>query len=542
MTKRLVVRTNVRRDLLQSAQVFRNEKLVVWEYVSNSLQYVDAGVNAQVDVTIDTRGRRIVIRDNGRGMDIDGLRNFFVMHGENLDRVSGRGGRGRFGTGKSAAFGIARTLRVTSVRYGKRCTVELTKDAIDVAGDDHIPLKVIESEIECDSPNGTIVEIEQVQIRRLDPDAVIRYLERHLARWPGRPSVAVNSHECEPREPTVVRRIECKPNPDVTDLIGDVVLTLKVATAPLESEQQGVSIFANGVWLSTTLAGLEGQPMANHIFGEIDVPMLDDDSAPIPAFDMTRSMQLNAENPVVCELLPFVGREIDKLRRELVHEDRERRAEAENKRLQREANQIAGIINDDFAEYSQRLQRLHSRGGRGRDKTAVPSGAAKDGLLAPSPTGIPGEETDHQGGPSRTGRGGAGSGSDQGSLLKRDSNGQDRGNPIGENTRRRARGGFRVDFDSLGDREPRAKYVREERVILVNLDHPQIRAARGCGGIECVAFRRLAYEVAFGEYAIALAYEIASNQDYLDPTDAIYDIRETMNRMATRSAALYAED
>lgn len=116
------------------------------------------------------------------------------------------------------------------------------------------------------------------------------------------------------------------------DVVGDVILTLHVAKSPLDPDMQGVSIHANGVWLETTLAGAEGQPMSQYIFGYIDVPALDDESAPIPAFDMSRSMQLNRNNEVVRATLAFVGFELDQLRRELVKEDKVRRAheDAEN--------------------------------------------------------------------------------------------------------------------------------------------------------------------------------------------------------------------
>ena len=92
----------------------------------------------------------------------------------------------------------------------------------------------------------------------------------------------------------------------------------------------------------------------------------------------------------------------------------------------------------------------------------------------------------------------------------------------------------------MGDAESRAKYVREERTIYVNLDHPQISAAKGRSGIEDPVFRRLAYEVAFAEYAIALASELAAQEEYIEPTDPIFDIRDTLNRMARRAASLYA--
>src|SRR5689334_359476 len=99
--------------------MFRNERLAIWEYVANGLQYVDPGTTPVVQVKLDSKRKRITISDNGRGMDWEGLSNFFVMHGENVDRRQGKGGRGRFGTGKSAAFGIADTLRISTVQKGR---------------------------------------------------------------------------------------------------------------------------------------------------------------------------------------------------------------------------------------------------------------------------------------------------------------------------------------------------------------------------------------------------------------------------------------
>lgn len=125
--RQIVVKSHVARDLLQNAGLFKTDKLVVWEYVSNGLQYVDPGTNPEVRVKLKANPLRIVISDNGRGMDKDGLRNFFVMHGENVDRKEGKPGRGRFGTGKSAAFGIADTLRVSTIRDRRMWVVELNR-------------------------------------------------------------------------------------------------------------------------------------------------------------------------------------------------------------------------------------------------------------------------------------------------------------------------------------------------------------------------------------------------------------------------------
>src|SRR5206468_2253837 len=101
----------------------------------------------------------------GRGMDWAGLHNFFVMHGENIDRKEGRPGRGLFGTGKSAAFGIAAVLRIISVRNGKRSIVELNRTDIEtMTSEDPIPVRKVEKEVATDQPNGTIVEIEGVHL------------------------------------------------------------------------------------------------------------------------------------------------------------------------------------------------------------------------------------------------------------------------------------------------------------------------------------------------------------------------------------------
>src|SRR5215831_18346259 len=127
----LKLTSHVGRDLLQSAQLFRHEHAVVWEYVSNGLQYKDQNTKPTVVVKVDIRAKAMQIRDNGRGMLIKDLQQYFQMHGENLDRKQGRPGRGYFGTGKSAAFGIANVLRITTVKNGHRSRAQLTRSDID---------------------------------------------------------------------------------------------------------------------------------------------------------------------------------------------------------------------------------------------------------------------------------------------------------------------------------------------------------------------------------------------------------------------------
>jgi hypothetical protein len=104
----------------------------------------------------------------------------------------------------------------------------------------------------------------------------------------------------------------------------------------------------------------------------------------------------------------------------------------------------------------------------------------------------------------------------------------------------RQRGGFQILFEEQGAESARATYVAEKRTIYVNLDFPQIAAAKRGRGVEDPVFLRLAYEVAFSEYSVALASELENRGEYLDPSDPIVDIRETLNRVARRAADLYA--
>jgi hypothetical protein len=477
-------------------------------------------------------------------MDREGLQNYFVMHGENKERKAGRAGRGRFGTGKSAAFGIAGKLRVSSIRDGKCNTVELSRSDIEAAGEGPILVRTIERDVPTDEANGTIVTISKINLKKLDQRGVINYVERHLAHWAEKPLVRVNNHICEYSEPPVSEIRKLRPEGTAREILGDVELTLKIAKSPLDSEMQGIAIHTNGIWVESTLAGAEGQPMSQYIFGHINVPALDEESSPIPAFDMSRSMQLNRNNEVVQAVLAFVGWEVDRVRRELVKEDRDRRSQEDVKKLDREAQKIAEMINHDFQDFSDRIARVKAKSGTGHDLgKSIAAGVADDSDELLAGTTVDASEDEPIG---ESGHGGAQGGNGnvapkQGPILKPDENGQLKGDPAGgQGKSRRPRGGFSVEFKDMGEDSPRASYASPQRTIYVNLEHPQIRTAKGSGSVDDPVFRRLAYEVAFSEYAIALAHEMDQNGEFIEPSEAMVEIRDTLNRMARRAAPLYA--
>jgi hypothetical protein len=535
----------VARDLLQNAALFKNDKQVVWEYVSNGLDYIDEGTNPEVRVILDSKKRHIVIIDNGRGMDWEGLKNFFMMHGENIDRKKGRPGRGRFGTGKSAAFGIADLLRVTTVRAGKRSKVELRRGDIEsMKSEDPIPVRILEHEIRVGQPNGTKIESEGIHLKSLDQAGVIHFIERHLAKWRNA-TVIVNNHECEFIEPPIFETKIFRPEGSLRDKLGDIQLIIKIAGAPLEEDLRGISIYANGVWHETTLAGNQGREMTQYILGEIDVPKLDEDQSPISPFDLSRSMQLNPSNELVQAVYAFIGLKIDQVRRELLRAEKQRKASEDAQKLAKQAEKIAQVINDDFLDFSQRLAKVKAKTGRGLDLgSEMNAGPDQDGLIPGtkvpaeiiSPTGFPGSE-----GGSRVG--GKEARELQPQLFPATPEVAKQGQPAGEKEGRgMTRGGFSVEFKPMGSDEGRALYVSDERTIYINIDHPQLVAARGADAIEDPVFQRLAFEIAFSEYAIALAHELNRNNEFIDTSDPIVSIRETINRIARKAANLYSKD
>lgn len=530
--------------------MFKNDRLVVWEYVSNGLEYVEPGTSPVVRVRLDNRGKQITIQDNGRGMDWEGLSNFFVMHGENLDRRAGRPGRGRFGTGKSAAFGIGDVLRITTVHEGKRSQVELRRDDLEsMAGGEPVAVRELEHEVPTAQDNGTLVEIEGVHLRSLDQAAVAGYIERHLAHWPRDVVVFVNNHQCEFAEPATERTEVLEPDAGERAKLGDAALTIKVSKSPLDEDLRGISIYSNGVWHETTLLASAGKDMSEFLFGEIDVPGLDTDKSTPPAFDASRSLKLNPDNPLVSAIYAFVGPHLERTRKQLVEEHRERRESEQGKRLRREASKIEEIINKDFEAFRKRLQRMRA--------AAAKAGLDSASSGPPQSTDAGGDDeflfggdepatvVDETGEPGKSGNGGTAAGGPPRRLnptVVSDPSGESGGHheTVSEAGKPRPRGGFQIEFDHQGAKSARAVYHADRRTIFVNLDHPQIAAAYIGRDIEDPVFRRLAYEVAFFEYAIALASELEKRDELADPTDAIFEIRDTMNRVALAAAPLYA--
>src|SRR5262249_43220375 len=187
------------------------------------------------------------------------LVHFFQMHGENRDRLAGRTGRGKFGTGKSAAFGIANVLRVDTVRDGKRNVVSLSREMINESDGGDIPLRWEVKDQAVDEPNGTEVSILDINLDRLKRASIIEYVERHLQAFrAAAPAVAIDDHVCSYREPQTANIFKFEPTSTQRDVLGDVQLVIKVACAPLPQAEQGITVTSGiGNLVAIERAGVE---------------------------------------------------------------------------------------------------------------------------------------------------------------------------------------------------------------------------------------------------------------------------------------------
>lgn len=553
----LKIVSHVGRDILQSAQSFRTLEAAIWEYIVNSLQYLDPGVIADVDVVLDAKARLVRVIDNGSGMDVDGLQHFFTMHGENRERRRGVPGRGKFGTGKSAAFGIGRVLRVDTVRDQVRQTVYVDRQMIEEADGDAIPLRFeARDEPAPGVANGTTITIEDVAVK-LKREPVVSLIERHLTAFAGSgPVVKVNGRVCEIARPQFTVSKQFTAAGPIADKTGPVTLTVRAAVAPLEAEQRGVQVtVGTGNLVAIETAGVDTKEYGNRLFGEVDCPALDDPAYdPVSAYAANRDLTLNKAHPVALALTAFIGASLEQVRAELVEDGRKARADAEAKRLRATTSAIEEILNADLGAMRDRLE---DPLGNVRRRTPLPAPAAgdepDDTSFTPAPGGEqPGTtdgilgtaEVDFPPNPEPTPTTPRGDGPDDGGDMaspagRPDSAGEETLTPAGGKGTNRPRGGLAVETDHLGVDYDRYHWDKASRVIIINLDHPVVTAARAVGDDEA-AFRRLCYEIAFTAYAIALTDLQLERDAAMDAQDAMYEVRQALGRVWRQAEALYA--
>jgi hypothetical protein len=424
---------------------------------------------------------------------------------------------------------------VATVRNGLLSCVELRREAVEACkSGNEIPITILANSIATDNADGTAITIEQISAP-VDQQKIIWLIQRHLTHWARNATVYVGDHFCQPRIPEATITQSFPPTDEVKAVLGDVTLTVKAA-AGLNDYTRGIAIYSKGIWHTTRLEGCE-----RLVFGEIDVPKLEEDSSVVSPFDATRNQTLNVNNPLVKALFQFIDEGVRAVRKQWDAEQKKLRESNERKRLDEHARKIASVINRDFRTARGRLPRVsagpmkrpdfgNETGIRNGDSLvyggAIPA-RIKAPVSVPRATPSPYPSTTH-GGSIKT-------------PLVRDRTAEKIGAPDqSDRVEIPSEGGFTVRYERLGQLSERSTYQQEERAILINLDHPQLAAAAKSNLIDSATFRRLATEIAIVEYALALTKERASQPPFfVDVFDSLMDTRDTLDRITRVAAELY---
>ncbi len=291
-------------------------------------------------------------------------------------------------------------------------------------------------------------------------------------------------------------KFKYKPPSSVNKIIGPAKCKLYVCPTVLPHEDNVVAVLCHGYLHATTLAGRNSQPFSDYLFGEVEVPGLDDDPGPIPAFDNTRSLALNLQNPKVRALEAWLGECIDEVLETLVERERKRQLARDQYLLRKVAGRIKGFLDEDFLTIQESMPWASMPGSR---KHADP------------------QENDSQPSQARPGQ-----------AVRRPPSGFERGlkwvrHLLGiepprkpSPPRRGAPVEFEIRYTRQGPTAPRASYDVKAGVITLNRDHPQLRSAEREAGIASSTYQMLCFDIAFTEYALAVA-------DYLTKRAAGYN-------------------
>ena len=285
--------------------------------------------------------------------------------------------------------------------------------------------------------------------------------------------------------------------------------------------------------------------MGNYLFGEIDVPQLDLSDSQLEPYDSTRRLKLNPQHPVSQVLIPFIASKLDEVRQGLVARYKEEQKSRESRRLAQEAARIANVLNNDFRSLRQRLDEIRvassSPGPAAATFGGSGSGASEENQWVEG-SQEPGFVEEPSADGRITGRGRNRAAPDVPQTGRPDLSGSAAVDPVGgsQGVRKRPSAGFQVAYRHLGEEETdRSRYDAATLTILINLDHPSIGAALEDSGVDGVAFRRLSYEIAFAEYAFSLENHFLEQDPDKPASDALYDVRAALNRVAAAAAELY---
>lgn len=486
--------TNVRRNWLAEANNFASVVVAMCEPIMNSLQYLDEGVKAKIKVAF--KNGVFEVRDNGRGMDLEGLRHFFEMHGRNKDVIAGQASRGQHGTGKSAAFKYARFYEIITVKNGRRIHCSLHKKELERTDADHLPLgpEIHEIDVPTSEPNGTIIRVTEIVHPRMPSEKKLRdHLSIELSRWGNPQEVYVNGRQVVFTKPAILRSeiINLAEFPDYP-LLAKCTLEIDVTKNVIEPDLEGLHAFARGIHCGKVRWKGAGQDSANRIWARIDVPELYDSNGSAPAMNSTRDKQLSDANQIVQQLEALANTLLERTRRKLARELRAKSTNEADIALNNQAMKIAALLNKVASPIMKGF-------GNGKKR-----GTPKDAVVVKADAGTPVE--------TRTGKP---------SKDKKTQTNQEKNSP-------NRKGRINLIYGPEGRDESRTIYDPNTQTIILNTDHPSMRSLASLCDLRSDIGMRFSTEIAIEALAKAIVLDRIASEEISTPEEAI---REQMSHV-----------
>lgn len=227
-----------------------------------------------MEVRVEITPEKIVIRDNGTGMDLEGLKQYFIIGSDEkvIHSRSPKFGRvrvGQFGIGKFASLAAASRFEVITQHKDFAASVVFDKKAWEEAKDKwHLPLKILNPDPE--RGDGTTVVLSQLSKSFEIEDVERKLMEGVPLRAPDF-AVYLNKRRIYPRS-LIGQRIPVLEGSKYGLVSGEIVITPK---SKASMKDLGIDIKVRGVTVKKDLFGMEtwGRTVAR-IKGELNADFL----------------------------------------------------------------------------------------------------------------------------------------------------------------------------------------------------------------------------------------------------------------------------
>jgi hypothetical protein len=226
------------------------------------------------EVRVEVGPERIVVADDGSGMDYDGLVQYFNIGspGKRLQSRSPRFHRvriGQFGIGKFSSLTIARRFEVITKRGSFAARVVFDKEAWEADKETWgLPLEVLAPDAR--ELDGTTVTLSGLT-RSFDPAEVEQRLVSGTPLRAEHFRVLLNDHPVTPRSLTGARLPVLEGSP-FGPIHGEIVIVPASAADP---KDVGIEVRVKGVMVRRDLFGLEAAgPDAMRVRGEVNADFL----------------------------------------------------------------------------------------------------------------------------------------------------------------------------------------------------------------------------------------------------------------------------